>query len=386
MKILFVSLFLPMEKSYHAGGRYVFELLRQLSRRHEIHLATRLQEDEFPSLEELRPFCREIHPWPYPAKQQRGLLDKVRLAGNYLGFSRFADRLIHKGDYDLVQVEWVETALCIRRGGIPMVLDAHDVITKPAERAMAQKAGVGRIIARLRYLLIRGVEKRIMARFSAVLTMSDYDRSYLLAMLPGLDARTVPIPAGLDIGDRCHEREKNTILFLASFKYRPVNVQGALWFCRQVLPLVRREIPEAGFIIAGYGPPEELTALAVDPQVLVPGFVDDLDACYKRAALFVAPILTGGGIIVKVLDALAAGTPVVTTTYGNEGIGALPGRDLLVEDDPAAFAAAVVAILRDPALAGRLAANGRAFVTEHYGLDAVVAKLEAVYRELAGKP
>ncbi len=386
MKILFVSLFLPMEKSYHAGGRYVFELLRQLSRQHEIHLATRLQEDEFPQLEELRSFCREIHPYPYPEKAARGLLDNARLIGNYFGFSRFADRLIRTGEYDLVQVEWVESALLIGKSATPMVLDAHDVISKPAERAVGRAHGLRRAAARLFSLLVRTVEKRIMRRFTTILTMSDYDRSYLLSMLPGLDARTVPIPAGLDIGDRRYEREENTILFLASYRYRPVNVAAALWFFREVLPLVRAQIPAARFVIAGYGPPEELTELAVaDPQVAVPGFVDDLEACYKRAAVFVAPVLKGGGIIVKVLDAMAARTPVVTTTYGNEGVGGVPGRDLLVADDPAAFAAAVIAVLRDASLAERLAGNGRAFVAERYGLDAVIGKIEGIYGELTGR-
>jgi glycosyltransferase involved in cell wall biosynthesis len=216
--------------------------------------------------------------------------------------------------------------------------------------------------------------------------MSDYDRRYLLAMLPGMDVRTVPIPAGLDIGDRCYSREKNSILFLASYRYRPVNVKGALWFYREVFPLVRAEVPAARFIIAGYGPPAELTSLAAtDPSVLVPGFVDDLDACYKRAEVFVAPILTGGGIIVKILDALAAGTPVVTTSYGNEGIGAAPGRDLLAADTPQAFAEGVIAVLRDPALAERLAVNGRGFVGRNYSLAVVLTKIDAIYDEVAGR-
>ncbi len=221
-----------------------------------------------------------------------------------------------------------------------------------------------------------------MRRFAAVVTLSEYDRDYLRAMLPDVDARTVPIPAGLDIGDRRYEREESTILFLASFRYRPTNVAAALWFCREVFPLVRREVPAARFVIAGYGPPEELTALAADPQVLVPGFVEDLDACYKRASLFVAPVLRGGGIIVKVLDGMAAGTPVVTTTYGNEGIGGMPGRDLLVADDPESFAAAVVGLLRDPERRERMGECGRSFIAANYSLDAAIAKLEAVYGEV----
>ncbi|HEY6007469.1 MAG TPA: glycosyltransferase, partial [Geobacteraceae bacterium] len=91
---------------------------------------------------------------------------------------------------------------------------------------------------------------------------------------------------------------------------------------------------------------------------------------------------TGGGIIVKVLDALAAGTPVVTTSYGNEGVGGVPGRDLLVADDAPAFAEAVARLLTDSAYAERLAASGRAFVAERYGVETVLARLEAVYAGL----
>jgi glycosyltransferase involved in cell wall biosynthesis len=384
MKILFVSLFLPQRQAYHAGGRYVYELLRQLANRHELHLATRLEEGEFPSLEELRPLCRAIHPFPYRTKARRGVLDKVRLLCNYISFSRFADRLIRTGNYDLVQVEWVETALLIRRRGVPLVLDAHDVLSKPAERVYRQARGFGRIVAGLRAWLTRRLERAIVRRFDLVLTLSDFDRQYLGRLAPEVRTRTVPIPAGLDLTDREYPREAATILFLASYKYRPVNVAAALWFAREVLPLVRRSFPAVRFVAAGYGPPPELTELAHrDPGIEVPGFVDDTDALYKRAAVFVAPILTGGGIIVKVLDALAAGTPVVTTTFGNEGVGAKPGRDLLVADDPEDFAAAVVRLLADRNLADRLGASGRSLVAERYGLASVIARLEAAYGELA---
>ena len=110
MKILLISLFLPHPQARHAGGRYVYELLSRLAQRHEIHLATRCETAELPQLAALRPFCTTIHPYPYRDVAQRRLPDKLRLIGSYLGFSRFADRLIRSAAYDVVQVEWVETA------------------------------------------------------------------------------------------------------------------------------------------------------------------------------------------------------------------------------------------------------------------------------------
>jgi glycosyltransferase involved in cell wall biosynthesis len=325
LKILFVSLFLPREKSYHAGGRVVFEILKELSRRHSISLATRVEEGESGSLESLRPFCREIFPYPYKAGRTRNLLRDILVLCNYIGFSRFADKIASRGNFDIVQVEWVEAGLLMRRGKTPMILDAHDVITKPAERSLRQCKGIGRLVAGLTYVLVRAAERRIAGRSDLVISRSPYDKEYLLSLRPGLKVEIVPHPAGLDITDRTFPRRKHEILFLASFRYRKVNVDAALFFYHEVFPRIRNEVPDARFVIAGYGPPEELTSIpGRDPHVAVTGFVDDLDACYKQAEVFVAPILTGGGIIVKILDAMAAGTPVVTTTYGNEGIGPFP--------------------------------------------------------------
>ncbi|MBP2676518.1 MAG: glycosyl transferase, group 1, partial [Deltaproteobacteria bacterium] len=255
MKILIVSLFLPREKSYHAGGRVVFEILKELSRRHSISLATRVEEGESGSLESLRPFCREIFPYPYRAGKDRNLFRDMLILFNYIGFSRFAGGLAAKGDFDIVQVEWVEAGLMMRRGRTPMILDAHDVITKPAERALRQSKGIGRLFAGLTYVLVRAAERRIAGRSDLVISRSPYDKEYLLSLRPGLNVEVVPHPAGLDITDRTFPRRKHEILFLASFRYRKVNVDAALFFYNEVFPRIRNEVPDARFVIAGYGPP-----------------------------------------------------------------------------------------------------------------------------------
>ena len=383
MKILFVSLFLPQEKAYHAGGRYVFEIIRGLSQRHEIHLVTRLEENELSLLESLRPFCKAIHPYTYSPKVKRSPIDLAALGLNYIGFSRYADRLRGSGHFDMIQVEWVEAAVLINRSGTPMALTAHDVLTKPAKRRMRSDRGLRKLLNAIIFLFVRTLELRTMKRFDAVFTLSEFDKQYLLAMDPGLKVRVMHYPAGLDITERTFERQKNTILFLASYKYLRRNVEAALYFYNEVFPHVRKIIPGSIFIAAGYGPPADLTALQEkDPSVSVPGFVDDLDECYKKASVFVAPILVGGGIIVKILDSMAAGTPVVTTTYGNEGVGAVPERDILIADDPESFADAVVRVLSDKELAARLSRNGQEFVRKHYTLEAAMKNLEGTYQKI----
>jgi len=385
MRILLISLFLPHPKAPHAGGRYVYELLRHLSQKHEVDLATRYESQDEKLLDDLRSLCRTLHPYPYRTVARRSIVDNLSLVANYLAFSRYSDSLIADGGYDLVQVEWVEAAILIKRRNTPMLLDAHDVMAKPFARAAAMKSGFAGLFSRLVAGSVKKVELSIMRRFDRIITLSDFDRDYLKKLWPAAPVFSIPIPAGLDITDNEFQRKPGTILFLASFKYRPVNVAAALWFYQQVFPLVRSKVPEARFVISGYGPPPELIALANAPQVEVTGYVDDLDRCHKEAAVFVAPILTGGGIIVKLLDALAAGTPTVSTTFGNEGVDAMPGRDLLVADSPQDFAAAVTQLLLDRKFAEELGKNGRRFVREHYGREAVMAELDAVHAELLEK-
>ena len=382
MRILLVSLFLPHPAAPHAGARFVFELLQHLSVRHQVTLATRHESAEGHLLDDLRPFCTHIHPYAYRSVAVRGLLDNLRLIANYLGFSRFADGLIKGGGFDLVQVEWVEAGVLIRRHNIPMILDAHDVLTKPFRRTAEKATGVAGIVAAAVALAAKVVEVHIMRRFDRIVTRSKFDRDFLQLIWPQVPVAIVPHPAGLDLNERHYERSSGTILFLASYRYRSVNVAAALWFCREVFPLVHAMVPGARFIIAGYGPPPELMALAEDPQVEVTGFVEDLDRCHKEADVFVAPILTGGGIIVKLLDALAAATPTVSTTFGNEGVGAVPGRDLLIADAPSEFAAAVVRLLLDRVYADRIGQSGRSFVRENYGREAVMAGIDTLHAEL----
>lgn len=385
MKILFVSLFLPQERAYHAGSRYVYEILKGLSEKHEVHLAMRLEEKETPGLEALKPLCKEIYPFTYKSAEKRGSFEIIRLILNYIGFGYYADWLARRERFDLIQVEWVEAALMIRKRNTPMVLNAHDVITKVAERRWKNSTGVRRLPDYLAYRIIKAIELRIMRKFNLVFTLSSYDRDYLLSMTPRIKVKVISPPAGLDITARCYERKKNMILFFASYKYRRVNVDAAMYFYRSVFPAVRKSVPDAKLIIAGYGPPEGLTSLQDnDPHVLVTGFIEDTDEYYKKASVFVAPILVGGGIIVKILDAMAAGTPVVSTSYGNEGIGAVPGRDLIIADDPESFASGVVRILRDEEFSSQLGRNGQEFVEIHYTLDAVMSKIESTYKELVG--
>ena len=139
----------------------------------------------------------------------------------------------------------------------------------------------------------------------------------------------------------------------------PPNVEGVLWFARQVLPLIHQTQPDARFAIVGKNPPPQVQALAADPRIEVTGYLSDPLPYLSAAAAFVVPLFAGSGMRVKILDAWLWGIPIVTTSLGAEGIAVRPGENILLADDPAQFAAAVLSLLHHPVLNQRLRSQGR---------------------------
>jgi glycosyltransferase involved in cell wall biosynthesis len=216
-----------------------------------------------------------------------------------------------------------------------------------------------------------------------VLALSEHDARSLAEQHRGLSVGVLPFPIGIDVEPgETPPREPGHLLFVGAMS-RDVNVDAMTHFSRDVWPLVRREVPHARLTIVGNGPGDGVRRLAAMPGVEVTGFVPALEPYYARAAVFVAPLRVGGGIIAKNLDAMAAGCPVVTTTIGNEGIGATAGEHLLIADGPVAFARAVVDVLGDEGLRQRLADNARRFVRERFSLEASLAVLDREYAALA---
>ena len=160
--------------------------------------------------------------------------------------------------------------------------------------------------------------------------------------------------------------------------FRP-NVDAVLWFARHVLPRVRADVPDVCFFVVGQRPHRRLDVLRRDPAVVLTGWVEDVRPYIAQAAVCVAPLRIGGGTRLKLLEAMAMGKPVVATHLGAEGYPLADGRELLLANTPADFAARVIALLRSPEQGAVLGRAARAFVQEHYDWRAIVPRLEAAY-------
>jgi glycosyltransferase involved in cell wall biosynthesis len=212
--------------------------------------------------------------------------------------------------------------------------------------------------------------------------MSENDRATLLASDPRLSVGVLPLPMGIDPRRAVAPRDEAALLFVGAM-HRDANVDAVGYFSTEVLPTIRAEVSAATFTIVGGGPTDDVRRLASHPGVRVTGFVAALEPYYGAATVFVAPMRITGGIAGKTIDAMAAGCPVVTTTLGNDGLGATPDIHLLVADTPADFAMAVVRLLRDPALRRRLGDAARQFAAERFGPEVSAAALEREHTAVA---
>jgi polysaccharide biosynthesis protein PslH len=265
---------------------------------------------------------------------------------------------------------------------LPAVLTCHNLTWNWYESRARQASPAAALALRAEAWRYRRFVAAQLPRFHTAIAVSTIERDQLTEMG---GARVALIPTGVDVEDLRPAPEKGgspRVLFTGTMSYPP-NSQGGAWFAERVWPLVRECLPEARLDIVGKDPPARLQTLDGREGIGVAGFVPSMAPYFDAAHVIVAPILTGAGIRVKIIEALAAGRPVVSTTLGCEGLGLESGRHLLVEDNPQRFAEAVVRLLCDREARAELAREGRARAERDFDWRSLGDRLEAVLRDAA---
>jgi len=261
------------------------------------------------------------------------------------------------------------------------VLDSHNHEAARI-RGIAEARGSlpRRIAARLQMVPVERYERDVVLQVALTLAVSAAECQAFERVAPG---RVRLVPNGVDLERIPHvggPPSSADILFVGSLDYT-ANADGVDTFMREVAPRVGT--PDARFLIVGSNPPAWLRSAAgrsaLNTQVL--GFVDDLEPLMRGSRVLVVPLLRGGGTRLKILEALAWGIPVVTTTAGCAGLDLTAGEHALVEDEPGPFAAAIDRLIQDDALWSNLSGRGRALVEDRYGWQAVGDQLDAALRE-----
>jgi len=241
------------------------------------------------------------------------------------------------------------------------------------------------LIFRSQYRRFVSYESRICHRFDMCLCVSEEDGRELKSICP--EAAIEVVPNGVDTDyfrPKEDDEEEECLVFTGSMDWQP-NEDAVVYFCDQILPLIQAELPGVKFLIVGSNPGYRVMRLGKRQGVVVTGWVEDIRPYISNAGVFIVPLRIGGGTRLKILQALAMGKAVISTSIGCEGLNLQPNEHLLVADEPLQFAEGTVRLIRNRSLRRRLGENGKTFVQERYDWDVIVKELELVYRNLSRK-
>ncbi len=382
-----------------------YHLVAGLARRQQVHLLSfgdPAQSQGTP----LDALCQSVQVVPPPQHSTRQrlkglLLSRLPDMAQRLPSASFQAALtatLEREDPDVVEVEGIELAQylfqvaeCRGVGQRPLlVFDDHNaeyVLQQRAFETDVRQPGrwIGAAYSFVQWQRLRGYERRACLTADRVVAVSEADAFALQRLVPGLEPAVVPNGVDMDYYtapisplDPPEGPEGWDLVFTAKMDFRP-NVDAVLWFVREVLPLIRRESPATRFWAVGKDPHPRLAPLASAPGVRLTGWVADVRPYIARAAVYVIPLRIGGGTRLKVLEAMAMGKAIVSTTLGCEGFELVPGQELAIADAPAEFAATVLALLRDPERREAMGRAGRRLAASRYDWRMIVPKLEKVH-------
>jgi glycosyltransferase involved in cell wall biosynthesis len=298
--------------------------------------------------------------------------------------------LVARERFDVLQVE--ETLLAgyvtslPRSAATKRVITFHNIHFEQEARIAALEPDRGlQVWRRANARMMRRYEPAIAACFHRRITVSQRDKDLLLAANPDLDIDV--LPNGVDttaLAMLAPPATRRSIVFVGTLNYRPC-IDAVLWLINAIVPIVRHQHPDLEVLIVGKQPPAEIRALA-GPGIFVTGYVADVTPFYLRAAVAVVPIRAGGGSRLKILEAMALGRPVVSTTIGAEGLDVTPGLDIVFADDADTFAAAISRLLAEEEECRALAGFARQLVSESYDWEAIAAGQLQIYDEVMARP
>ena len=395
LRVLVVSAQFPFPPHFGFATR-VYQLTRQLAARHDTTLLSYVAPGGDEHVERLRQELDvEVVRQQPPSLVSKRTSQLLSVASPHPFSCRSVysrelqqaiDRLCASRRFDVIQLE--SSLLCAFR--FPrealLVLDEHNLEYEVFQRMQeGERSLPRRAFNRVEHLRFRRFEQRWWRQVAACVLTSDREKVIVRRHAPGTPTEVVP--NGVDVasfrptGDA---PEPRTMVFNGLLHYRP-NLDAAYHLVDEIWPLVRQRVPDAVVTIVGRGDPEDLRRLA-RPGVVVTGEVPDVRPYLERAAIVGVPVRMGGGTRLKVVEGLAMGKAMVSTTLGCEGVKVVDGESIAIADTAETFAASVVRLFEDRAEADALGRGGRALMEREYSWDIAGARLEELYQRVTARP
>lgn len=403
-RVLILAPFPPRLDGRHGGSRSIAHLVLHLAKRNRVALAFLRTEDEEPVDPEVAAACDLVHeetrpgsshssvrPWPRALAVLPELVAGKPLWVAARWHEPFARRM------RLLSAEWQPHIVQAAYGAMGQYLrfaaseGARSVLNvyEPGAATSMERSREGGMTARLAWAMSARLwaryERSLLGATDATVVLTDRDRREMQALSP--QARIVRIPLGISVPAVAADpvgAEPPTLLFVGNYLHPP-NLAAAHRLAGELFPPLRSRFPGLRLWIVGDNPPHSLRRYGGD-GIEVTGRVPDVGAYLDRAAVFVAPLTTGGGMRVKVLEAMAAGKAVVASPIAAEGLEVESGEHLLVARTDADFVGSVEVLLGDPDLRTRLGGAARRWVAENLSWDQRAAEYEALYDSLSETP
>jgi sugar transferase (PEP-CTERM/EpsH1 system associated) len=400
MRILWLSHFVPYPPK---GGCFQrsYNLMKEAAKKHEVHLVTLRHTDRstHPVSEvakakgELEKFCRQVwiididsfSTWGFYSLALKSLFSVDPMTVNLFKSKEMHDlvrTLAGQVRFDVVHFDTISLAeYFLDIVGIPKFLTHHGVESFMIRRRAANEPNpLKKIYLYLEAYKLRKYERKHCGRFTMNIMVSEDDQRMLEAIAPS--SRFAVVENGVDV-DFFSPKESHDItnrLIFAGRLDQYSNMDAILHFCTDVWPLIREKNPEMRITIIGNHPPQKLREIAKgDGNIEVLGYVDDVRPFFREATVSVCPIRDGGGTRIKILDAMAMGMPIVSTTIGCEGLEVNPGGDVLIADTPKEFADTILALGRDGEMRRKMSRNARKTVERIYSWRILGEKLNGLY-------
>ncbi|MFN0122167.1 MAG: glycosyltransferase family 4 protein [Blastocatellia bacterium] len=399
MRVLFLTLGSPCPPDSGVRIRD-YNIIRNVARAHRVDLRCLLySEEEIPALAEASAFCHSVD---YVIMRPRTVREYLSLLPRHMWhmppatwsffYEEMAGKLRQTIDgqaIDLIQIEHSFLAPYLasvpRNSGCKTVLSLHNLGSRQYARMRHLRMPMPeKVLFWLKWLAMLGWETRAASRFDHVVAVSEIEAGLLREANPDIPVTLIENGCDMNLFTPRPETAGDPVMLFAGTLGYPPNVDAVLSFCQDSLPLIRREIPGARFVVVGHRPPPDIQRLPGQHGVEIMGSVPDVAPFYEQAHVCVVPLRAGGGTRLKIIEAMAAGRAVVSTTIGCEGLDVRHNEHLLIADDPADFAAAAIRLLRDADLRRRLTGNARQLVALRYDWAAITARLLRVYDEVTG--
>jgi len=387
-RIFYLSPWFPYPADNGAKTR-IFNVLRHLAQDHEVTLAAFSPGEA--DCTGLR-FCSKVIPiYRDPFRKSR-VLERLRFFSvrpvvtyRIREAAQVIDQELQTGNYDVAVAFTSPMAAYLAGARMPRVLDIDNGLTSFAvERLDLERTWPGRLQAWVSLQKAARFERSMVGRFDATIALSGNPGPVLRGVLSEA-AHAAVVGNGVDLAHysfMSEEPEPNSLIYTGSLTFS-ANYDAVRWFLTEIFPLVKAAIPDVTFTITGSTDGVDLRSLPIGEGVTLSGYVRDVRPLLTRSSICIVPIRLGGGQRMKIFEAMAVGVPVVSTSKGIESIDATNNEHALIADTPAAFASAVINLLRDANQRRTIASNARRLMERRYDWEQLLTQFQSVVTRMA---